>query len=48
MTDIADITNIADIADIASCQMKYQSDVEYLPNLIALSKLRASDEVGSW
>jgi len=37
---------IANIADIA-IGINW-SDVEYPPNSIALSKLRASDEVGSW
>jgi len=40
-----DITDIADIANIA--YGVNWSDVKYLPNSIALSKLHASNEVGS-
>ena len=42
MTDIA---NMADITDIAN--RINRSDVKYLLNLIALSKLRTSNKVGS-
>ena len=42
---MTDITNMADITDIAN--RVNRSDVEYLPNSIALPNLRASDEVGS-
>jgi hypothetical protein len=42
---IANIVDIMDIADIAN-RVNW-SNVEYLLNSIALSKLRASDEVGS-